>query len=386
MPRVLVLNYEYPPLGGGGGVASEYLADALVRDHGFEITVLTAGVGRQVETTRSAAGTKVIRIPCARTRPHRSSATNAFMLRYVLRAIGFVRANRREFGADCVHSHFAVPTGLAGLGVARALGRPHVLTLIGGEVFEQPLETRPIRSWWLRRLVRRVIDGSQIVTAISSDTRAGAIAATGTKTPIEVLTLGYARPAGPRTRRRPAPGPVRIVAVSRLVERKGYDVLFDALAGLPRERWRLTVVGDGPLQGALEQRAARLGIGDQVRFTGYVSEAEKMRALADADLFALASLHEGLGLVYFEAMDCGLPIVTTNHGGQTDFLADPRNALLVPPGDATALRNALERAISDASWREAAGAANAADIERQTLRHVVPKYAEMLTRAAEMVR
>ena len=379
---MLVLNYEYPPLGGGGGVASEHLADALVRDRGFDVTVLTACVGTSVQETRSAAGTVVIRIPCAHVRLHRSSATKAFMLNYVLRATAFVRAHRDRFRIDCVHSHFAVPTGLAGVFVARSLGVPHVLTLIGGEVFEQPLEMRPIRSWWLRRIIRHIIDRSQVVTAISNDTRDAAIATTGTKTPIEVLTLGFAAPADPRPVARGINGPVRIVAVSRLVERKGYNVLLESLSAISRDLWTLTIVGDGPLLQTLQAQAQRLGISDRVHFTGYVSDEAKMRVLTESDLFVLASLHEGLGLVYFEAMYCGLPIVTTDHGGQTDFLSDRRNALLVPPGEVEALRAALALAIADARWRDAAGTANAVDVERQFLSNVVPQYDALLRRAA----
>ena len=151
---------------------------------------------------------------------------------------------------------------------------------------------------------------------------------------------------------------VYLVTVGRLVRRKNLGSLLTALHRLGLPDVRLLVIGEGPERANLEAQARELGIAERVQFRGFVAEETKYQLLAAADLFVLPSLHEAFGLVYLEAMHCGLPVVATVPGGHEDFLSDGRTGFLVPRDDAGALLRAMERlagnrgaAAGDERWQ-----------------------------------
>ena len=130
--------------------------------------------------------------------------------------------------------------------------------------------------------------------------------------------------------------PPRLLCVARLASVKNHALLLDAVAALSRSRRdaTLTLVGDGPLADDLAQRARTLGIAERVDFAG--SQRDTARFYADADLFVLASEHEGLPMSVIEAMAAGLPVVATAVGGVPSIVADGVNGALVNPRSAQA--------------------------------------------------
>ncbi len=179
----------------------------------------------------------------------------------------------------------------------------------------------------------------------------------------------------------PFDGPT-VVTVCRLVAWKGIDMLIDTLEEL-REA-RLVVVGDGPLRATLEDHARRRGVTDRVVFTGDVPRRAVMRCLASADLFVLNSTYEGLPHVVLEAMRAGVPVVATDAGGTSELVRDGENGLLVPAGDAGALRRAMRRLLEnrDLAQRLVARASREID-ERFTLDAMATRTERALLSARE---
>lgn len=181
---------------------------------------------------------------------------------------------------------------------------------------------------------------------------------------ITVVRPGVDRPA-PRAPR-PVEAAVDLLAVGSITPRKGYDILLDALGGLKALPWRLTIAGDttrsAPAFAQLQAGIARLGLQDRVVVTGAASVARIVELYGRAHVFVLASLFEGYGMVFGEAVAHGLPIVATAVGAAREIVP-PDAGILVAPGDADALREALRRVMSDADLRgrmaEAAHAAAA---------------------------
>ncbi|MHB2264008.1 glycosyltransferase family 4 protein [Aliihoeflea sp. PC F10.4] len=163
---------------------------------------------------------------------------------------------------------------------------------------------------------------------------------------------------------------VVLVSVGRLVAKKGYADLIDALAMLPKElQWRLVHIGGGELAGPLAQQAERLGIADRIDWRGARPQGEVVEALREADLFVLACREgdggdrDGLPNVLMEAAAQALPILSTDYAGVPEFVTDGVEGLLVPPAQPRALADALQRLITQPTLRQRLGAAAFARVQ-----------------------
>ena len=147
---------------------------------------------------------------------------------------------------------------------------------------------------------------------------------------------------------------VQLLCVAGLIPRKGHDVLFRALAQVPQQNWRLTCVGSVGRDAATVQRLraqlAASGLDDRVSLAGEMNGSALESVYDSADVFVLATLYEGYGMVVAEALARGLPVVATSTGAIAD-LVEPAAGVLVPPGDSTALAEALARVIGDGAYR-----------------------------------
>ncbi len=158
--------------------------------------------------------------------------------------------------------------------------------------------------------------------------------------------------------------PVRILAVARAVEKKGLDVLLDALALLPPElHWRFEHVGGGELVERLKVRAEALGLGARVSWLGPATRDEVIEALRRADLFCLPTRvahdgdRDGVPNVIMEAMSQELPVVATDAAAIPEIVTDGETGLLVPPEDPAALARALGELMRQPQLRHRLGTA-----------------------------
>jgi glycosyltransferase involved in cell wall biosynthesis len=161
---------------------------------------------------------------------------------------------------------------------------------------------------------------------------------------------------------------LRALSVGRLEAEKNPLLLADVLAELRRRdpRWRLDVCGEGPLDGALRERLEQLGQSDAARLLGYVPVDDGLPELYRTSQALLhVSFTEGVPQILFEAFAAGLPIVATAVGGVAEAVGD--DALLIPPGDAGAAADALERLAADAQLRELLRAGGLARVRDHTL-------------------
>ena len=159
--------------------------------------------------------------------------------------------------------------------------------------------------------------------------------------------------------------------IGRLNAQKGHRYLVDAAARLVLRRpgARVLVVGDGDLMGELRAQAARLGIADRVVFAGHRTDVPDL--LGALDVFCISSLYEGTPLALFEAMAAGKAIVSTSVDGCREVLEDGVTGVLVAPGDAASLAEALERVLGDEALRAALGRQALASSRRYDVRACV---------------
>jgi glycosyltransferase involved in cell wall biosynthesis len=166
--------------------------------------------------------------------------------------------------------------------------------------------------------------------------------------------------------------PVTILSVARLVEKKGTDVLLEALARLPKDlHWRFVHVGGGPLKERLNKKARALGLAERITWRGALAHGEVLEEYRKADLFALACRvahdgdRDGLPNVLGEAQSQGLACVATRVSAIPELIADGASGVLVQENDAVALAGALEALIRDPARRRALGDAGRARVRAQ---------------------
>jgi glycosyltransferase involved in cell wall biosynthesis len=156
-----------------------------------------------------------------------------------------------------------------------------------------------------------------------------------------------------------------VVVVGALVQRKGHAVLLEAARRLAAQRIqaRYVLCGEGAERGALERQARETGLGEAVRFVGW--RADVPRQLAAADVVALPSLQEGLGVAALEAMAAGRSLVASRVGGLAELVREGEDGWLVPPGDPGALARALTQALADPERRRTMGEAGRRRVARE---------------------
>lgn len=146
---------------------------------------------------------------------------------------------------------------------------------------------------------------------------------------------------------------LELLAIGSIVPRKGYGVLIEALAGLKKRNWRLKIVGAArslETVRALQAEIDHEGLSERIQLLGAVRDRDLDDFYEKADLFVMSSLFEGYGMVLAEALQRGLPIITTTGGAASQTVPEGAG-LKVPPGDAGALRAALDRAMADPALR-----------------------------------
>jgi glycosyltransferase involved in cell wall biosynthesis len=371
--RMLFVNYEYPPLGGGGAIETRDLAEELAKHH--EVHVLTTAY-RDLPRREIQNNVTIHRVPVwART--ERPTATLRSLVTFVPVAALLGIPLMRQLRPHILNAHFVVPSGIPAAFLAACFRRPLVLTLIGGDVYDPSKGVSPHRHAFLRAIIGLLLRRASAITAISRDTKERAMRYHRAPATIDVIPLGLVLPTfTPATRDALgwAATHFHAVTVGRLIPRKGYLDLLQGVAGLRHAGIVLHIVGDGPLGPTLRREASALGIADRVVFHGQVSDEEKFRLLTAADVYVSASLHEGFGICFLEAMAARLPIIATDTGGQTDFLVSGRNAILVPPHRPEQLTHALQWIMDDGGLRDRMRKENAAAVQEHLITATARRY------------
>jgi glycosyltransferase involved in cell wall biosynthesis len=381
--KILMINYEYPPLGGGGGIAMMEIAEELGRRH--SVHILTSGApGLDDTSRRPSVDVTVHRVPVAR-RNARATASIVSMLDFLPSGIRHGNKLLQSMSFDVANTWFAVPSGLTGGWITEKHRVPHVLTVIGGDIYDPSKWYSPHHfapSGWAVKWALRHADAHIAISADIADRTAKYF---GFDKHIEVIPLGIRVPKFEHTTREKLKLDARkryVTTVGRLVRRKDYPTLVRSIKLLDRDDVELLMIGDGPEQDNLHQLAAELGIANRVRFLGFVSNEVKYQILSVSDLFVLASLHEGFGVVYLEAMFCGLPVIAANRGGQLDILQDSVTGALVTPGDERQISDAMRDLLDDSNRRAQIGQNNAKRAANYEISRIAQRYERILEKAA----
>jgi phosphatidyl-myo-inositol dimannoside synthase len=371
MTRTLVVTNDFPPRQGG---IQTFVAALLARRPAESVVVLASDSAGSAAHD-AALPYRVVRRPTGMLLPTPATARAAVEL-------------ARRHGCDSAFFGAAAPLGL----LAPALREAGVRHLVGA--------THGHETGWValpgsRQLMQRIASGLDVVTYISEYTGARLAPALAGRTRLAQLSPGVdvdhftpdADGAAVRARYGLGDAPV-VVCVSRLVARKGQDVL---VSGWPRvlarhPGARLLLVGSGPAEAALRRAVDRTGLGSSVVLTGPVAAAELPAHYAAGDVFAMpcrtrrAGLDvEGLGMVFLEAAACGRPVVAGTSGGAPEAVREGVTGHVVDPRSPDAVADAICVLLADPARAAAMGKAGRAWVEqRWSWTTIAAGFAELL--------
>jgi glycosyltransferase involved in cell wall biosynthesis len=261
------------------------------------------------------------------------------------------RSVARRCRATVMHGHWVVPGGVTAAAAAPSL--PLVISLHGSDVYVA--ETVAAARIAARQAFRR----AGFVTACSADLARRAVALGAAPERLETVPYGVDverfRPdvqarLTERQQLGVREGAPLVVAAGRLVQKKGFEYLIDAMTGLPAAV--LALAGDGTLAGDLRERARAAGVADRVRFLGNLTQDRVGGLLSAADVVCIPSVRDdggnvdGLPNVLMEALASGTPVVTTAAGGILSVVGDGVTAFVVPERDSTAIAACIGRIIA----------------------------------------
>jgi glycosyltransferase involved in cell wall biosynthesis len=313
--KILFLNYEFPPIGGGASPVSLEIARGYV-SRGHHVDVITMSY-RDLPDFEIIDGVNVYRVKSLRSKKEICHPWE--QLTYLFSAWRFLSRRLKKFRYDINHSHFIIPTGVLALWVKKKYNIPYVLTSHGSDVLGQnkrfALLYPFLKTPWLK-----IIKNAKYVTAPSDYQiqKIMDITQDGTfKTIANGLDL---------SRFKPMKKEKKILVVARLFQNKGIQDILDALKGIDLGGWRVDIVGDGPFRNILMEKAYANGLKDTVRFLGWIdNDSMEMKKLyGTSSIFISASYFESFGLTVLEAVSAGCYPLISDIGGHRFIINDDR--------------------------------------------------------------
>ncbi len=371
--KILFCNYEYPPLGGGGGVVNAQIAIELAKRH--DITVLTSqGLGLPTEET--VDGVRVIRVPVF-FRQLQAAANFASMFAYLPNGIKAGKALLENEKFDIINTHFVLPTGPVGDYLAKRANIPNVLSVHGGDLYDPSKWMSPHRHFLLRQWVKVLLKRANVVVGQSKNTIQNVKDYYLPELSTVKIPLGIPRPPKVYADRAELgfnKDEILLVTIGRLVARKALDQLLHLIKKLNREDVHLIIIGSGPQEESLRILANQLIVKNNIHFMGFIDEEEKTKLLNVADIYVSTSQHEGFGLVYLEAMATENPVVCYDYGGQTDFLENEKTGYLVNLNDEMSFLNRVQALVESPQLRAEMSRNCVAKVEEYYIDKCAEKY------------
>jgi glycosyltransferase involved in cell wall biosynthesis len=340
--RILVLNHEFPPVGGGGGRAAEDICRGLAKC-GHEIKVLTAHInGLPRQEVRD--GYTIVRLSSLRTQPYKASFLS--MAAYVLSGLWIGRRLIRSFKPEVLHAHFAVPGGALAWALSLLSGIPYVLTVHLGDVPGGVLEKT--RGWfgWIYPFTHRIWRDAKRIVAVSEFTRE--LALKKYNATIQVIPNGVdlstVQPNLVHLNE-----PPRIVFAGRFMAQKNPLQLVQTLGELKKVNWQCIMIGDGPLMQDVRRAVTELELDDRFQFTGWIDPQDVLHWFDSSDILFMPSRSEGLPIVGVQALAKGLAIVASHVGGFVDLVDNNKNGYLIRQEDSSEFSKLLLGLLSDSN-------------------------------------
>ncbi len=324
--KLLYLNYEFPPLGGGGGTTCKILSEQMVK-LGHQVYILTGGIQGNLGISTPLIGLTVERLNTTRKRADLCSKIEQII--YVLHTTAIFKNRLRQFAPDVVHVFFSFPTGGVLWLHRYFMKQPYLISLLGGDV----PGFLPEETDFYHNLIKPFTLGlwRNAAAVVPNSQRLGNLARNTLDIPLPVITNGFdASLFVPSARGKS--NTLRLIFVGRLVPQKGLDLLLEALAIVKDHlsSWHLSIVGDGPEKSTYQALAEHNGLAKNVDWLGWVPLESLPQIYNSHDLFVLPSRYEGMPSVVVQAMACGCAILACDVFGIDELITEGETGRIAP--------------------------------------------------------
>lgn len=375
--KILFLNYEYPPLGGGAGNATEYLLKEYAHIPDLEVHLVTSSIdGAYHEFQVGNGSVKVHTVPIGKNQKTLHFQSLYDILRYSWSGYRFGKKLLAQGGFDAIHAFFGVPCGVQAYLLGKRFQLPYIVSLRGADVpgFSERFS---LLYAVLKPLIRFVWKRAHSVVAASEGLKKLAHITTPSQA-ISVITNGINIHEFHPAEVREEDGYIRILCVSRLTPRKDIRSLILALEHLLKNdaerRLELWIVGEGDELEALKELAHVRGIERNVKFFGRVAHDKLLFYYQLADIFCLPSLNEGMSNALLEALASGLPLVATVTGGTEELVTDGVNGFFIEQRSSEDIAEKIEKLMVDLPLRQRFGQASRFRAEAMSWKNVATEY------------
>lgn len=337
MKSILILNYEFPPLGGGAAPASYEIAKGYVKN-GHMVDVVTMGYKRLPKEEKTD-GVNIFRVRAFRSKKEMCGIFEMFT--YDISAMIFLYRRLKKVEYDFCHTHFIIPTGLVAYFAKKMFGLKYVVTAHGSDVPRYNEDRFKFAHIFSRPLLRIICNNAEKIISPSMYLK-NLIKKNVYDYGDEKLTV---IPNGINPQKFiPLEKKKIILSTGRLLPRKGFQYLIVAVSEID-VGYEVHIAGDGPMLAKLRQMAEKSKT--KIVFHGWIdsSDDEYKELLGNADLYCLLSSKENASISLLEAMSAGCAVITTNVSGCPETVGE--TGLLVEPGNVLEIKNAILDLVTD---------------------------------------
>ncbi|MFW6110118.1 MAG: glycosyltransferase family 4 protein [Patescibacteria group bacterium] len=370
--KILMLNYEYPPLGGGAATACQNLLKEFANRPDLEIDLITSSPDKHHQDTLNGNIT-VYRLDIGKGAKNGQYQKYKDLMRYSWKSFLFAKKLQRKKDYDLVHAWFGIPAGF----VAMFLGKPYLVALRGMDVPGFSNRFRKLNNCVFCHLDQLIWGRASAVTANSKGLKKLALK-TRPKQDIKVIHNGVDTQTFVPAPKHTKDGTFRILSTSRLTSRKGISYLIEGFAAFHKKapNSKLILAGSGNKKNELFITAKKLGLNSHVKFAGSVPHEDIHERYQNADVFVLPSLNEGMSNSLLEAMACQLPVIATNTGGTAE-LVDESNGIIVEKRSSKEIAQALSTLYENKEQLKKMGKASRAKAEKLGWEKIAEQYLQL---------
>ena len=363
--RILMLNYEFPPLGGGAGNANYYLLKEFAKKKNVHIDLVTSSANNKFETEHFSSNIKIFKLNVNKKDIHYWKMNE--IIRWTKKAYKFSKEliNKNEY--DLCHCWTGWPAGIIGYKLRKQV--PYIIALRGSDVPGYSSRLKILDKIVFSSLSKLVWKNAKFVITNSEGLKKLALKTFNTK--IDVIYNGVDVDEFKPLKNKKIGKKIKLISTGRLIERKGYNYLIEALK--VNNNIELTLIGEGNLKKELEDLAKKNKV--NVKFLGRVNHKLISNYLRNADIFILPSLNEGMSNSILEAMACGLPIITTDVGGSKELIKD--NGFIVKKADSETLKYSIEKFLNNPKLIKQMGNTSKKIAKKMNWNNITKKYLEI---------